>query len=353
MKHSASIRSRLTKLGWFSCIGAAMLLATAFLLDQAYAVLFGCMLALACLLSFLFGRRQLKTLRSRWLLPPSPHAGQFNTIGAELKANSAHYPYTLHAYEPRSESLQLVSAVPGSSKENSRITWPIYFPKRGQIALPPMRITCQLPFAMVENSCEVSEISRIIVLPAIGQLRKELHISLEHWLHQNRLPTSRGNDELVRLRNYQHGDSPRLVHWRASARSRQLIVSVRSDINDIHIALVLDCTSKQKNSRRFERLISMAASIVDHACRQGWSISLHGHFTPAQGLFQSRQDLMESLALAQSRSNDQVDDYIPKHTSCLLLTLREELDHQFDPRLVKVLRLGDLEQHIALARERR
>lgn len=353
MSKSPSIRSRLTKLGWSSCVGALMLLATAFLLEQAYAVLLGCMLACACLCSWLLGRRQIQTLRSRWLLPPSPHAGQFNTIGAELHSDGQHFPYSLLAFEPRSNELQLVSAIPGSDQQRSRITWPIFFPKRGQIALPPMQVSCLLPFAMVENSCAVSEVSRIIVLPAVGQIRKEFHIALEHWLHQNRLPTARGNDELVRLRHYQQGDSPRLVHWRASARSRQLIVSVRSDINDIHVAIVLDCSSKQKNSRRFERLISMAASIVDHACKQGWSISLHGHFTPAQGIFQNRQDIMESLALAQSRPRDAVADYIPKMSGCLLLTLRDELKDEFDPRQVRVMPLSELEQYIALARERR
>ena len=347
------IHSRLTPLGWFTCVGGGLLLTTAFLLDHAYAVLLGCMLFGACIFSLLLGRRQLHRIESRWLIPAAPHAGQYNTIGAEFNSDKASAPFSLLAYEPRSEQSQIVSSVPGSQIDQSRITWPIFFPQRGHIALPPLQIASTLPFGLINSRCEHSSIARLIVLPAIGQLRKELHISLEHWLHQQRLPTPNGTDELVRLRPYQHGDSPRLVHWRASARNRQLIVSVRSDISDMHLALVVDCWSKQTNSRRFERLISMAATLVDHAHRHGWSISLHGYFAPPNGLFDSRQTLMEALALLKNRTEDPVADYIPNQQSCLVLTLREDLAEHIDSPHCKIMQLTDLESHIALARERR
>ncbi len=349
---STSISSHLSRLGWFTCIGATLLLATAFILEHAYAVYLGCGLVAACLVSLLLGRRQLQHIESRWLLPPSPHAGQFNTIGAELSSSSASAPITLHAYEPRSEKTQVVSSIPGLQHEKSRITWPIFFPQRGQLALPPLEISCEQPFGLITNRCQNSHLSRVIVLPALGTLKKDMHIELENWLHQKRLPTANGTDELVRLRPYQYGDSPRLVHWRASARSKQLIVSVRSDIADFHISLVLDCSCKQKNSRRFERLISMAATLIDHAHQHGWSLSLHGHFSPKQGLFQSRQKLMECLALVQSREQDPVETYVPKQQHCLILSLREDLAEHIDTPC-KIMTLSTLESCISLARDRR
>ncbi len=352
MNAQLRIHSRLTRLGWFTCAGAFLLTITAFILPNAYAVYLGIGLFTACFISFILGRRHLKHVHSRWLLPPSPHAGQFNTIGAEIYADQDAAPVSLHAYEPRSQSAQLVTAIPGISTEHSRITWPIFFPQRGQVALPPLELASELPFGLVESRCENSNISRIIVLPYIGNVKQDLHIELENWLLQKRIPSPNGTDELVRLRPYQHGDSPRMVHWRASARSRQLIVSVRSDLNDIHISLVLDCTCKQKQSRRFERLISMAATIVDHAHKHGWSISLHGHFAPAQGLFQSRLKLMECLALVQNKEQDCIKQYIPKQQHSLVLTLQDDLEQECDSPC-RILTLRDLEQHIALARERR
>lgn len=352
MAGNSNVHSRLTRLGWFTCAGALLLMITAFILENAYAVYLGCGLLFACMASLLLGRWHLGHIQSRWLLPPSPHAGQFNTIGAELQGERISAPVQLHAYEPRSKSNQLVTAVPGITAERSRVTWPIYFPQRGQFALPPLELASELPFGLVHSRCEHSSISRIIVLPYVGSVKKELHIELENWLHQKRIPTPQGTDEVVRLRHYQQGDSPRLIHWRASARMQQLIVCVRSDISDFHVALVLDCSCKQKQSRRFERLISMAATIIDHAHTHGWSLSLHGYFSPAGGMIQSRQKLMECLALVESRPVDPVASYVPKMQHSLVLTLREDLNDEIQTPC-KIMDLRQLEECIVLARERR
>lgn len=364
---SQPTHSRPTRLGYSVMLGALLLISTAFWQDHPYAAYLGCGLGICILFSILFTRIHTDGIHGRWLMPVAAHAGQYSSIGAELRLSNTHtrssVPFQLYAWDARQDITSQVATIPGLAESESKIIWLMFFPKRGHIALPPLEIACDIPFGMIRSRCTNSAICNIIILPALGSIQKEFHINLENWLMQQQQSTAIGSDELMRLRPYQHGDSPRLVHWRASARARHLIVGLRSHMSDLHINLAVDSLSSSASSRRFERLISMAASIVHHAFQHGWSVALFGSFAPSNGLYGSRGKLMEALACLNSVESDTVSstvsstvtsnnvhDYIPEHQHCMVLSLDT---HQESRHHCTYYTLSQLEELISLARERR
>ncbi|NRA39252.1 MAG: DUF58 domain-containing protein [Planctomycetes bacterium] len=329
-------------------------MSTAFWQLYPYAVYLGCGLFTCCILAAFFSRHHTQHVHGRWLLPISPHAGQYASIGAELSQQDQHsVPLHLYAWDARQDNLGMVATLPGLGEKESRVVWPMFFPKRGIIALPPLEIECEIPFGIVRSRMISSAICNVIILPSLGTVKKDFNISLESFLMQHQQSNALGSDELMRLRPYQHGDSQRLVHWRASARSQQLIVGLRSHMSDLHINLAVNCQTARINSRRFERLISMAATLVNHAYQQGWSITLFGPFAPSNGLHGSRQKLMEALACLnadQLNDSNHVHQYIPEHQHCIILSLDHELEKKNHGLYYSLPELEDL---ITLARERR
>jgi uncharacterized protein (DUF58 family) len=71
------------------------------------------------------------------------------------------------------------------------------------------------------------------------------------------------------LRNYRPGDSPRLIHWRTSARRGEPMVREFEDPPEDDLTLVVEAQAAgTAENAALERLISLAATIVWEWCRQ-------------------------------------------------------------------------------------
>ncbi len=75
--------------------------------------------------------------------------------------------------------------------------------------------------------------------------------------------SSVGNyEEFVSLRDYRPGDSMRRIHWKSSARKRELIIKEFQDEYFVRHALILDTFTDVAYSEVLEEAISLAASFV-------------------------------------------------------------------------------------------
>lgn len=108
--------------------------------------------------------------------------------------------------------------------------------------------------------------------------------------------------ELLSLRPYRHGDDPRAIHWKHSARTGALIFTERESEETRRLSIVFDnavgeaLSSAERN--RFERLVSEAATAaLDHLGR-GFEVALstrEGRLDFAGGPRQRRR-ILERLA---------------------------------------------------------
>jgi hypothetical protein len=95
--------------------------------------------------------------------------------------------------------------------------------RRGRYVFTAFRISTKFPFALFRTSRYVEHRSEVVVYPTL--------MPLEHW--PQAMTVAIGNLSMSKvgrrgnfhaLREYRHGDDPRDIHWRSSARRQRLVV---------------------------------------------------------------------------------------------------------------------------------
>ncbi len=345
----AAARSRFTLLGWLVLAEAALLAATMFIPSvqpKPLGAALGLGLVVALALAVWRTPRSLTGVRGTWMLPSIAHAGEEVTVGASLSASHGAPPLVLEAWQPLVRRHEVMARLTGLDGMPTRPSWATRFPRRGLNRLPPLMVRTEQPFGLVSAGIEVGPATELLVLPALGRIRKELRTRLNRWLEAQAITNEIGDDELARLRDYRPGDHPHRIHWKASARHRTLLVAERHAPGCRRLALVVD-TSAGADARKLERLICVAATLVDHFTGEGWVLSLHGHFAPL-GAEGSRQRLLETLALAGAANGDLIGT-IPTHRTAVILALHPPDVAGLLPKPL-VLSLAECEQLVWLPR---
>jgi uncharacterized protein (DUF58 family) len=327
-------------------LGATLLVPA--LQPQPYAAALAIGLLLALGLARWRSPRSLHDISGEWILPSSAHAVAITTVGARLSATDGAPPLVLLAWQPTERKSGVAALLNGLEALGSRrgpatrVTWVTSFPKRGLQRLPPLSVTTTQPFGLVSTTMPIGHGAEILVFPALGQIRRAFELELRRWMESQPLLTLFGNDELSHLRSYRPGDHPHSVHWKASARRQSLLVMERHTAGSRKLALVIDTCSGAR-IWKLERLISAAATLVEHFCAKGWSLTLYGLFAP-EGIHAGREALLEALALAEMQSGE-IRDLIPEQEPAIVLSQRSLPE---TPPNALVLTLAECEQLIAL-----
>jgi uncharacterized protein (DUF58 family) len=89
-----------------------------------------------------------------------------------------------------------------------------------------------------------------------------------------------GNDEVFGVREYRRGDSPRHVHWAASARRGELVVKEYEYIHCTDVLILLDLNREAEYGEgkhsTLEYAVKIAASIAQFALDEGHGVGLLG-----------------------------------------------------------------------------
>jgi uncharacterized protein (DUF58 family) len=147
--------------------------------------------------------------------------------------------------------------------------------RRGRVHVGPLRLTRGDPFGLTTGTGEVGGTTALVVhprtvalaAPPAGQ-RRDLDG-----------PTSdeapEGGLAFHALREYAPGDDLRLVHWRSTARSGQLMVRKNVDTHQPFAVVLLDvATARYSTAEDFEAAVSAAASLVRACAGQGATVTL-------------------------------------------------------------------------------
>lgn len=345
-------RARLTLLGWLVLAEATLLAATLFIPSvqpKPLGAALGLGLFMALGLAIWRTPRSLNSVRGIWILPASAHAGEEVTVGASLIAANGAPPLILEAWQPLVRRFEVMARLTGLDHLPTRPSWSTRFPRRGLNRLPPLTVSTIQPFGLISAAVEIGPASEFLVLPTLGRIRRELRTRLNRWLEAQAITQELGDDELARLRDYRAGDHPHRIHWKASARHRTLLVAERHAPGCRRLALVVD-TSTGADARKLERLICVAATLVEHFTSEGWAVSLHGHFAPL-GVDGQRLRLLETLALAGATNGELLDSVPPNRTTVVLALNQLDISTLMPKPLV--LSLDECEQLVWLPRRMR
>jgi len=231
------------------------------------------------------GRRP-KVAGVRWIHPSVLVAGDTGRVDLHLQ----------HLGRVRSTPFELVETVRRAGAEphvarlpiaplavGSRSSTGYQLPTsmRGIIELGPLRVETRDPLGIARTSREIIGVDEVTVAPRAHLL--EIPRLGQGLLGTHLMEKARrlGPGDFHGLREYVDGDEPRSIHWKASARSEQLLVKEHTVEGLRRCTVFLDVApDSYRDEAGFERAVVAAASLV-HSCERG---GLTTRFVTAGGI---------------------------------------------------------------------
>ncbi|MEO8394511.1 MAG: DUF58 domain-containing protein, partial [Chloroflexota bacterium] len=179
-------------------------------------------------------------------------------------------------YSPTSAMKLYVPSLPAKGAVRFDYTVSVY--KRGVYEFPPLELASSAPFGFVRKRRLIEVSSPALVYPEVKPLSR-FDLLDRQFAPQVTRPTAGIGYEVMGLRPYRPGDSPRNIHWRTVARTGQLVSKEFADETQPGVTLALDlfrhpyAPSETKHTP-FEWAVKVAASIGDYANRRGYPLTL-------------------------------------------------------------------------------
>lgn len=174
-----------------------------------------------------------------------------------------------------SETLDGVASVvpPGTTDDPVAIALPTN--RRGVFEVGPLVCVRGDPFGLVVSRRALDSAVELVVHPRTWPLLRDPSSSLHDMDGPTIEEQVAGSDTFHRLREYEPGDEPRLIHWPASAHAGQLVVRHFVDTARPEVVVILDdLADSYGGSDELDLAVEVAASIVVSASAAGAPVRL-------------------------------------------------------------------------------
>lgn len=165
---------------------------------------------------------------------------------------------------------------------------------RGVYQWPPAILESTGPLGFFRATRGLNEPTRLVVLPPAYAVSASLAGSRAEPAPARRPRRGAGLD-IFGTRHYQHGDSLHSVHWRSTARHREIVVREFEEPRQPGLVMWVDNGANFGTGREssLEYAVKLAASLGAWALRAGYAVLLidRGGATPCQSALQLRQVL--------------------------------------------------------------
>ena len=206
-----------------------------------------------------------------WRLAPSGpfRVGQTSTIGIELRNTKKILPtyglwFDVHTRtEPKPQRFVLRERLDPQGGE-TRLDWTWRPTQRGLEVVEIGAVGSLFPFGFLRKvlACEVR--AEILVWPAPVEYQRFASRSPSRRQSGHAVNRIGHTGDLLALRRYAQGDSHRLIHWKASARLRHLMVRQFSSEQQEGYSLHLDSSAELwTDETQFELLCSFVATLTE------------------------------------------------------------------------------------------
>ena len=172
------------------------------------------------------------------------------------------------------------------------------FPRRGRYVQDALGVATRFPFSFITKTRVMPFERELIVLPAVEETQEFLTI----------LPTLRGEFEvfvagrgydLYRLRQFADGDAARHIDWKATARSRTVMVREFTREDERKLKIVFDNPAREAVSEEdYEAAVRLTASLVWHFADGSTEMS---YAAPGYSDAQESLSFLKYLALVQPK----------------------------------------------------
>ena len=209
--------------------------------------------------------------------------------------------------------------------------WPL---RRGILRFERIEISTAFPFGTIRRVKTIQQAGEVLVYPRLYRINRKLM----HKMNQLdvagsvRRPSTGDMGEFFGLRDYRAGDSLKLIDWKHSARTGQLICREMTRPIPPQVLLGLDLgNARDAESDNglppqevlVEQAISLAASVVCEAHLQGYQIGMiiHGAWAPSLAIHHShshRARMLEILARLDATRSGKTWDAMSIEPSVLI-----------------------------------
>ncbi|MCC6967210.1 MAG: DUF58 domain-containing protein [Nitrospira sp.] len=167
--------------------------------------------------------------------------------------------------------IRLTHLAPGASTLR---TYPLLIRRRGRYQIDGIRVVTPFPFGLFHKKAFYPQEASILVCPELIPLPpvqlQEIHaIGHEHALSRR----GHGNS-LYNLREFRPGDDSRAIHWMTTARTAKLMLKETEAEDQRIITLAVFTVAPDEEADRFERALSIAASLIDQLVNSGLRLRL-------------------------------------------------------------------------------
>lgn len=253
---------------------AAIVVGRVFAVIELYVIAAAFLAAVVVAVVYVWARRP-RVVASRWVHPSLLVAGDIGQVDIQLRHTGriASIPFLLEESVVRTMSDDHVARLPVAALRagtTSSSGYRVPTATRGAIALGPLRMVVGDALGIARSVSDLVDVDEIIVAP------RTLSIDMPELgrgvLGQALRESSRrlGPGDFHGLRKYAAGDEPRSIHWRASARSDDLMVKEYT-IEGLHqCTVVFDASpGAHASASNFEHGVTAAASLVHSSMRDG------------------------------------------------------------------------------------
>jgi len=146
-----------------------------------------------------------------------------------------------------------------------RATYRVSTMRRGLHELGPLLAVVSDPFGLARRAWVVTPPTELVVRPRVHDVlapRRKAGGEPDPHAEGPRVPTPETAGEFLALRQYEAGDDPRRVHWRATARTGELVVRLDEAAAPGRVVLLLDTRPAVHDADSFETAVEVVASIA-------------------------------------------------------------------------------------------
>lgn len=152
----------------------------------------------------------------------------------------------------------------------ARVEWVLKPEQRGRLRVELVSVGSLFPFGFLRKDIGTELVAEAVVWPAPIEYRRHALAPARRVAGGERVARAGTGGDLLALRRYAAGDSHRLIHWKASARTRTLLVRQFSaeSAEGYSIWLRTDA-GVWTHAEQFEVLIGFAATLAEDLFRAG------------------------------------------------------------------------------------
>ncbi len=177
-------------------------------------------------------------------------------------------------YSPQRQAQLFMPAL--AQGEAVEFDYMVTLDRRGLHIFQPLAAESRAPFGFFKRNRQVDIPTRTLVYPEVRPL-KRLELLDRQLTAEVARPRAGVGYEVMGVRPYRTGDSPRNIHWRSVARTGTLISKEFADEAQPGLTLVLDLfnypyPATESKHTPFEWAVKGAASIGNYAQHRGYSL---------------------------------------------------------------------------------